>query len=513
MPARSGPGISPRLLLLDHRGRRAGRPRRADLVEVHRHRVERLEGAEQVQVLLDQVDHQEVLLYGLSGPLAHLNLQIRVPHQLHDPPGRLLDGAHQEAVDAVLDLVAEPSHVAGDHRGALPHGLGGGQPEALPDGLLEHHRGLALQRVHQPAVLPGEDDDVIVLRVQERPVDLVAFRVVGGDVAEEHQPGVHLLPGHLERLDHSLGVLPAVEAGDLGDQRKVGGDVVEGQPLLHLLVAHEPVGERERVGVLELLADEQVFGLNDEEMLELAELEKAFPELAGDTTFEAAAAAFHLASVDEIEPIPVNLMNRISADAARYFDDVEQSELMSSIGEEVESPRSASGYMQWLGWAFAGASSILLVLNMWVIGPQTRQQAKVEVPVEKKLTVAEKRQSLIASAKNLIKSEWTSTQKDLAVNGDVVWNEEKQEGYMTFRGLPVNDTKKETYQLWIFDEAQPEATPVDGGVFDVDADGEVTIPIDAKIAVQEPKAFAVTVEKPGGVVVSKREKIVALAKV
>jgi hypothetical protein len=54
---------------------------------------------------------------------------------------------------------------------------------------------------------------------------------------------------------------------------------------------------------------------------------------------------------------------------------------------------------------------------------------------------------------------------------------------------------------------------VDGGVFDVPQNGEVIIPIDAKIKVQKPTLFAVTAEKPGGVVVSKQEKVLAIAKV
>jgi anti-sigma-K factor RskA len=83
---------------------------------------------------------------------------------------------------------------------------------------------------------------------------------------------------------------------------------------------------------------------------------------------------------------------------------------------------------------------------------------------------------------------------------------------MRFTDLPKNDSSKETYQLWIFDEAQDEKTPIDGGTFDVTADGEVIVPINAKLVPRNTKAFAVTIERPGGVVVSKREKIVALAK-
>ncbi len=52
---------------------------------------------------------------------------------------------------------------------------------------------------------------------------------------------------------------------------------------------------------------------------------------------------------------------------------------------------------------------------------------------------------------------------------------------------------------------------MDGGVFNVAGTGEVVIPIDAKLQVGRAGTFAVTVEKPGGVVVSGREQIVALA--
>lgn len=56
------------------------------------------------------------------------------------------------------------------------------------------------------------------------------------------------------------------------------------------------------------------------------------------------------------------------------------------------------------------------------------------------------------------------------------------------------------------------------GVFDVaeanvnGQTGDVIVPIKAALPVQEVALFAVTVEKPGGVVVSKRERIVVTAK-
>jgi hypothetical protein len=110
---------------------------------------------------------------------------------------------------------------------------------------------------------------------------------------------------------------------------------------------------------------------------------------------------------------------------------------------------------------------------------------------------------------------WSSTKDPAAkgASGDVVWNAAEQRGYMLFRGLAKNDPSAWQYQLWIFDKARDDKYPVDGGVFDVDAStGDVVVPIRAKLPVAEAALFAVTVEKPGGVVVSKRERIVVTAK-
>ena len=102
---------------------------------------------------------------------------------------------------------------------------------------------------------------------------------------------------------------------------------------------------------------------------------------------------------------------------------------------------------------------------------------------------------------------------DIAAAGDVVWSDSMQEGYVRVSGVPKNDKNAYTYQLWIFDETQDPKTPIDGGTFDVNEDGEVVIPIDARLKTRNPKAFAITMEKPGGVVVSKQEKVPAMAQV
>lgn len=102
------------------------------------------------------------------------------------------------------------------------------------------------------------------------------------------------------------------------------------------------------------------------------------------------------------------------------------------------------------------------------------------------------------------------------IKGDVVWSPSQQRGYMKFRGITACKAGQEVYQLWIIDATRPDSPPVDGGVFEISAaqknrDGEVIVPIEAKLPVGRPAAFAITMEPPGGVVVSKQDRRVAIA--
>lgn len=126
------------------------------------------------------------------------------------------------------------------------------------------------------------------------------------------------------------------------------------------------------------------------------------------------------------------------------------------------------------------------------------------------------RERLLGEAPDLVRVDWSTTEDPLVaaavVRGDVIWSPSRQEGYMTFQGLPANRSGEQQYQLWIFDGTRDAARPVDGGVFDVaDPSRPVVVPIDAKLDVRDATAFAVTLERAGGVVVSDREHLLLLA--
>lgn len=284
----------------------------------------------------------------------------------------------------------------------------------------------------------------------------------------------------------------------------------------------DPVKEER---LLDLLSDQALFELSPEDKKELEDLLNIFPEWREDETFSLTAAAISLSALDTREEMPAGLRNKVLADSSGYFanetvQETSPAPALSSVpgtGSNVIEFKPKRFNWNWLGWAAAAAACIALVVNIWLNrAPQGPDLAGVVPPViEEKLTMAQMRQRLMDSSADMTKATWTpgsmAEMKD--IGGDVVWSDAKQAGYMRFTGLPANDGTKETYQLWIFDETQDPKTPIDGGVFNVNANGEVIIPINAKLKAKNPKMFAITMEKPGGVVVSERKKMVALAKV
>lgn len=78
-----------------------------------------------------------------------------------------------------------------------------------------------------------------------------------------------------------------------------------------------------------------------------------------------------------------------------------------------------------------------------------------------------------------------------------VWSPEKQEGILRTEKLPALASDQD-YQLWVVDPQYKD--PVDGGVFTVDAQtGEARQKFKAKQPIKEIAAYAITLERKGGV--------------
>jgi anti-sigma-K factor RskA len=247
----------------------------------------------------------------------------------------------------------------------------------------------------------------------------------------------------------------------------------------------------------ELLADRALEGLSREEADELRRL-----GADADPSFDLAAAGTQLSALP-IEQIPTHVAQRVlmglGASDRTGKDDV----------RPIESarPRRRGALVAWL----AAAACLLVAIGAWLWASQRAPEVVHVMPATP--SPADGRAELLATARDVTTLAWTATADPNAKGaaGDVVWSASAQKGFMRFSGIAVNDPKQIQYQLWIFDKDRDEKYPVDGGVFDVSSTGEVIVPITAKLHVDQPMLFAVTIEKPGGVVVSKRERIVVTA--
>ncbi|MFO0585637.1 MAG: anti-sigma factor [Anaeromyxobacter sp.] len=260
----------------------------------------------------------------------------------------------------------------------------------------------------------------------------------------------------------------------------------------------------------ELLADRATQGLPEAEARELERLGGA-----ADESLDYAAAAAALAELGKLEELPSALREKVLASApsaGRPSTTGRVAPLRSGRtgGEAMRGPRWDRGRA--LGWIAATAAAVLAIFG-WMRPPTVIENVRVvEAPPPRPPAPSEARAALLSQAQDVKTIAWSATKDPAATGatGDVVWSPSKQQGYMRIRGLQANDPKAQQYQLWIFDATRDQRYPVDGGVFDV-KDGEVVIAIHAPIEVRDPKLFAVTVEKPGGVVVSGRERIVLTA--
>ncbi len=204
-----------------------------------------------------------------------------------------------------------------------------------------------------------------------------------------------------------------------------------------------------------------------------------------DLAAAAAANAFGLKTAPKDEEAPEKLKAKLLSDADQFFSP------QPDVVVELKPAQTTQLKWNW-GWATAAALAImLLATNVVDLRSGTDYEAA--------------RRHLMTETTGTVVIPWATPEDPeyAQVSGDVVWNDARQEGYLLLSGMPVNDPSMAQYQLWVVDPDR-DSNPVDGGVFDIPAgQSTVIVPIDAKLAVDNPVVFAITREKRGGVVVSK----------
>jgi len=231
----------------------------------------------------------------------------------------------------------------------------------------------------------------------------------------------------------------------------------------------------------ELDAGHALGNLDRAESTEWAELSQ---NSSSDPALERIATELEISAVPRIA-MPPALAQRLKASIP--------------ASEPEDKPVPKISILPWLGWGIAACLAVVLGVS--------------HLKKEPSPDFAKQRADLLQTAPDVRTLPFAAASPAYeTVSGTVVWSDSRQQGFMTLSNLSANDPAQKQYQLWIVDPTRDDI-PVDGGVFDIPTGSQpVVIPIQAKLAVNHPAAFVITLEKPGGVVQSKQETVVALAK-
>jgi anti-sigma-K factor RskA len=259
--------------------------------------------------------------------------------------------------------------------------------------------------------------------------------------------------------------------------------------------------------IAELLADEAAASLAAEDRRELEQLARQVPG-AEREAFLRAASLVQVSCLRQDAGAVVRMPAHLRARLAEQGEALVGRQRPASVADlgaarerrkvadpvpaaTVPAPPRAGGNRSatWSGWAVAAALALALA---GVLGAGPQPAGTTALP---------DRAALLAAGDSLRADFAGSDARYAGVTGDVVWSDRHQAGYLRLANLPVNDRAVAQYQLWIIDPDRDQH-PVDGGVFDVTAAGEVIIPVQARLGVDRPTTFAITLEKAGGVVVS-----------
>ena len=247
---------------------------------------------------------------------------------------------------------------------------------------------------------------------------------------------------------------------------------------------------------LELILDRALQGLSPAEQAELA---RFAPTAAADLEIELVAAAVALARVDLTEQpdLPADLAARIERQAIRSL-----GAKTNPVPTRTTAPvRRGRRVAPWLGWVAAAAAFGVVLADRTTPRSPVSPAARPLVSTQDPLGGAPSAR-LVATGHPLARG----------ASGLVVWDGVRQEGSLRVAGLAPVDPRSGCYQLWIFDASRDERYPVDGGTFTVaGAVAGQVVAVHPRIPVRQPTLFAITLEPPGGVVVSDRDRILLTA--
>lgn len=262
----------------------------------------------------------------------------------------------------------------------------------------------------------------------------------------------------------------------------------------------------ENSGILE----EYVLGTLPENEIQGVEcLAQTYPEIKEEITMLQSTMGKY-ASLYEKQP-PAHLKDKIFAQMTFAEDIVEE----EKTEEEVGAAQAQIAYVEtkvvpmWSKFAIA-ASVLLAASTGWFFNQNNElkvQTAALSEKVETLETQTNANAEFLAQYQNpanrVVKLAGVEAKPDGAVT--VLWNQNDNSVALSVNNLPKAPTGMQ-YQLWVIDESGP----VDMGMIDNDFEGKL---LSMKKVNGKPAAFAITLEKEGGVPSPTLEQLYVIANV
>lgn len=236
--------------------------------------------------------------------------------------------------------------------------------------------------------------------------------------------------------------------------------------------------------------------LNDQEAAEFKKAMHADPELQAYVARLSVATGALAGSVPATEP-PPQLRAKVLAQVAPKQ-------------KVVTLPERRAFFFNPLGWAFAVCLLVLYVMLSTrngqlhdTVSAQAKQINDLnQVALSLQAVTNNLEQTVLALQETnrlanlkiaMLNSLVADAPKTVAVS---LWDDAKQQGVFVVENLKQLPADRD-YQLWVLDNG---TTPVDAGVFHVDANGGVRVDFKAKLPIKVAGKFAVTEEVKGGAV-------------
>lgn len=262
----------------------------------------------------------------------------------------------------------------------------------------------------------------------------------------------------------------------------------------------------------ELLAERACFGLSRDEERELCELLAECPECV-----EWLAVSPHDLAAGEIAAgcpceggMPASLRREVEIQARAWCCGVKLTRDEPERGGRGAGEVRVMAPTRWRALALTGwmAAAACLVV---AVGLALRGEWGTRPSHADRMAAAQARGDLVRASWGPFNALDTGEAPEITgVTGEVAWSDSQQAGVMKFAGLPACKPD-EQYQLWIVDAERGISQRVSGAVFGCSGEGPIEVPIEPQLPIKKAAAFAVTLERAGGVVVSDMKRRVVLA--